>query len=77
MDMSVGRCKDCNAERCLEDDLRLAREAELLFCKGARLLERVGVHDALQVFLECLRIRRKIFHQYNKDLAETQDAAAR
>lgn len=79
MDLTVGRCqnKDCNVEKSLEDELRLAREAELLFCKGIRLLERVGVHEALQVFLECLRIRRQIFHRYNKDLAETHDAVAR
>lgn len=77
LDMTTGRCKDCDVERSLEDDLRLAREAELSFCKATRLLERVGVHEALQVFLECLRIRKKIFHQYNKDLAETHDAAAR
>lgn len=79
VDATVGRCqnKDCHQEKSLEDELRLAREAELFFCKGIRLLERVGVHDALEVLLECLRIRKHILHQYNKDLAETHDAIAR
>ncbi|XP_031563260.1 SET and MYND domain-containing protein 4-like [Actinia tenebrosa] len=79
VDSTVGRCqnKDCNQEKSLEEELRLACEADLFFCKGIRLLERVGVHDALEVLLECLRIRKQILHQYNKDLAETHDAIAR
>jgi len=75
----IGTCqnRECNMEKNMLDECRLAREAELLFVKGLRLLERVGVKEALDVFHECLRRRKILLHAYNKDLAETHDAIAR
>lgn len=75
----IGTCqnRECNLEKNMLDECRLAREAELLFVKGVRLLERVGVKEALDVFHECLRRRKILLHAYNKDLAETHDAIAR
>ncbi|XP_027053857.1 uncharacterized protein LOC113681001 [Pocillopora damicornis] len=76
---NIGTCqnRECNLEKNMLDECRLAREAELLFVKGVRLLERVGVKEALDVFHECLRRRKTLLHAYNKDLAETHDAIAR
>lgn len=76
---NMGTCqnRECNLEKNMLDECRLAREAELLFVKGVRLLERVGVKEALNVFHECLRRRKILLHAYNKDLAETHDAIAR
>lgn len=76
---NIGTCqnRECNLEKNMLDECRLAREAELLFVKGVRLLERVGVKEALDVFHECLRRRKILLHAYNKDLAETHDAIAR
>ena len=75
----VGQCgnRDCNTRKSLQKETRHAQEAELLFIKGLRLLERVGVHEALDVLQESLRRRKEIFHKYHKDLAETHDAIAR
>lgn len=75
----IGVCqnRDCNMEKSMLEECRLAHEAELLFVKGVRLSERVGVKEALDVFLECLRRRKVLLHMYHKDLAETHDAIAR
>ena len=75
----VGKCqnRECNLEKSMFEECRLAHEAELLFVKGNRLLERVGVKEALDVFHECLRRRRGLLHKYHNDLAETHDAIAR
>lgn len=75
----IGTCqnRECNFEKNMLDECRLAHEAELLFVKGVRLSERVGIKEALDVFLECLRRRKTLLHMYHKDLAETHDAIAR
>ena len=75
----IGTCqnRDCNLEKNMLEECRLAHEAELLFVKGIRLLERVGVKEALDVFHESLRRRKILLHACNKDLAETHDAIAR
>lgn len=75
----IGTCqnRECNLEKSMVKECRLAHEAELLFMKGVRLSERVGIKEALDVFLECLRRRKMLLHKYHRDLAETHDAIAR
>ena len=75
----VGSCQnhDCSYEKNMSEECKLAQEADLLFIKGVRLSERVGVKEAIDVFMECLRRRKMLLHMYHKDLAETHDAIAR
>ena len=75
----TGSCqnRECSYKKSMLEECRLAHEAELLFVKGVRLSERVGVKEALDVFMECLRRRKMLLHMYHKDLAETHDAIAR
>lgn len=75
----VGQCQSstCDVRKGLREEARRAEEAELLFAKGLRLLETVGVREALSVLHASLTRRQEIFHKYHKDLAETHDAIAR
>ncbi|EDO35173.1 predicted protein [Nematostella vectensis] len=79
LEPSLARCqnKKCTLEKSIEEELSHSRQAELLFFKAVRTMERIGVQEALGLFQECLRTRTQILHPHHKDLAETHDALAR
>ena len=75
----VGTCQngDCSAEKDLQEEIKIFQDSECLFIQGVRMLESVGVREALGAFQECLTQRKKILHSHHKALAETHDAIAR